>query len=355
MNTKLFVAASFLTLLTTSAVHAQDLVLESHTVRDPMAVNQDAVTFLKPKGWKVSGGVKWYVEGAHQACLEIKVANPNGLEQVESLPWCYATWLTNPIVPMKIGSNYLGSVVHPVIEDPAEVIRKFTVPAQRGKYQPRMTAAQEMPEIAKVLSKMLGGAKVRSARVRIEYQSGGQMVEEDFYLSIFVVSMDLGNNCTSYIWGPAWPPFALRAAKGKLDAETPKLLSIVNSSQVNPKWFAEYLYVCDLFQNRMNQGIANAKAISDTVTRNSNEIFKMYSDSYWKRQASQAKINQQFSDYIRGVQTWQCPQHKYPVQLPSGYQYAWVSSSGTYILSNNAGFDPNVGSTMTWTSLKQAK
>jgi hypothetical protein len=37
-----------------------------------------------------------------------------------------------------------------------------------------------------------------------------------------------------------------------------------------------------------------------------------------------------------------------PVQLPSGYREAWVNGRGEYILSNDAGFNPNVGDTTEW-------
>jgi hypothetical protein len=347
-----FAAACLFTVLTASAAGAQELVLESHTVRDRMAVHQDAVTFLKPKGWTVSGGIQWYLDSAHQACLEIKVANPDGLEQVETLPWCYLTWQSHGMI--KPGTNYLGTIVHPPVEDPAKVLRELVLPHVRGKQNWRFVSATELPEIAKMLAKDLSGAKVRAAKVRIEYEVNGQTVEEDFYLSIFVYSLP-ANGYTFYSWGPAWTPFALRAAKGKLDEATPMLLSIVNSAQINPKWFGEYMYVCELFQERMKSGIDNAKKLSDTITKNSAEISKMYSDAYAQRQASQDRLAQQFSDTIRGVQRWHSPQETYPVQLPGGYQYAWVSSSGTYVLSNSANFNPNVGSNGTWTQLKQAK
>src|SRR5262249_8875262 len=42
----------------TTAAAQQPLLMEKYTVRDPMAVHQDAVTFLKPKGWTVSGGIR---------------------------------------------------------------------------------------------------------------------------------------------------------------------------------------------------------------------------------------------------------------------------------------------------------
>jgi hypothetical protein len=40
------------------------------------------------------------------------------------------------------------------------------------------------------------------------------------------------------------------------------------------------------------------------------------------------------------------------VQLPSDYRYAWVSASGEYVLSDQAGFNPNVGSTTEWRQLR---
>ncbi len=36
------------------------------------------------------------------------------------------------------------------------------------------------------------------------------------------------------------------------------------------------------------------------------------------------------------------------MELPSGYNDAWVNAQGEYILSEQAGFDPNVGSTVEW-------
>jgi alpha-beta hydrolase superfamily lysophospholipase len=108
------------------------------------------------------------------------------------------------------------------------------------------------------------------------------------------------------------------------------------------------MYVQKLFQDRMNQSIRNARAISETITRNSEEIRRMYSDSYRKRQESQDRIHQKFIEYIRGVETYTNPYEGRPVQLPSGYQDAWVSGRGEYVLSNSPGYNPNVGDTAEW-------
>jgi hypothetical protein len=346
-------AACFIMTFAGAAAQGQTLVLEKQTIHDAAAVNRDALTFLKPQGWKVQGGVKWYPNTTHQACLEVQVSNPKGIEQIETLPWSYGTWITNTVFPMQVGSNYMGNVVMQPIEDPREVVRTLTIPSFRPNA--RIVGAQDMPEVAKGLSTSMG-CRVRSSRVRLEYTLNSEAVEEDIYVSIYVTSCNLGlNNSVSYLWGPAWTPFALRARKGELDAKTPMLLAIVNSAQFNPQWFAEYSGVCQLFQLRMAKDIDNARRLSETITRNSNEIFQMYSDSYWKRQASQDQLAQNFSDTIRGINRYQSPLEKYPVQLPSGYQSAWAGSDGTYVLSNDAGYDPNVGSTTNWTLMNTAR
>jgi hypothetical protein len=346
-------AACLIVTFAGAAAQGQTLVLEKHTVHDTAAVNHDALTFLKPRGWTVQGGIKWYPNMTHQACLEVRVGNPMGLEQIETLPWSYGTWITNPVMPMQTGSNYMGNIVLRPIEDPGEVVRTLTIPSFRPNA--RIVGVQELPEVARGLSQSMG-CRVRSSRVRLEYALNGQAIEEDMYVSIYVTRSNLGvNNAVSYLWGPAWTPFALRARKGELDAKTPLLLAIADSARFNPQWFAEYSGVCQLFQLRMAKDIENARRLSETITRNSNEIFQMYSDSYWKRQASQDQLARNFSDTIRGVDRYQSPYEKYPVQLPSGYQHAWAGSDGTYVLSNDAGFDPNVGSTTNWTLMNTAR
>jgi len=186
--------------------------------------------------------------------------------------------------------------------------------------------------------------------VRVEYAVNGETVEEDFYLSIVVNSTQVpGFNAVFYGWGTPLPPFSLRAAKGKLDAATPTLLAIANSFQETPKWSAEITHYRQEFQRIITEG---AGTLSRITSETNDAIFKMHSDQYWKQQASQDRLARQYSDSIRGVGQYESPYQNYPVQLPSGYKYVWGSSSGGYILSNDAGYDPNVGSTTTWQQLK---
>ncbi len=328
------------------------LALQKVVINDPVAVNNDAFTLLMPQGWKTTGGVKWYMNLWHQASLEIQVANPNGMERLTTFPYCYFHWFANPIVPMPVGTLYNGGIIHPLMTDPRAVTKKFLLPMLPPGTNPVITGYQELPELAKALQK-LHGVPVVFGKVRVEYVLNGQAVEEDYYLSLYQFQANiLGQPYVN--WGPAWPPFALRAAKGQLDAKTPLLMSLAESIKVNPKWEAERQYVCQLFQQRLQNATDNAAALSKHIAANSQAISDMNAKSYAYQQAVHDKMAQKFSEAIMGVTSYKSPHSSYPVQLPSAYQYAWVSGNGQYIMSNNATFNPNVGSTQSWQLMKQA-
>jgi hypothetical protein len=142
--------------------------------------------------------------------------------------------------------------------------------------------------------------------------------------------------------------YSLRAPRGTLDAMTPLMSTSINSMRLSVDWFAGYMQVRELFNNRMKQGIVDATNLSRQITANAEHARKVYADAYKQRQESQERIAQSFGEYIRGVDTYKNPYEDRPVQLPAGYNDAWVNARGEYVLSNEAGFNPNVGDTTEW-------
>ena len=147
----------------------------------------------------------------------------------------------------------------------------------------------------------------------------------------------------------------LRAPKGQLDRLLPIMNTTIDTFRLSLDWYAGYMYVRKLFDDRMNNAIHDAAAISETITRNSEEIRKMFSDSYRLRSESQDRISQSFSEYVRGVDTYRNPFEDRQIQLPSGYNDAWVNARGEYILSNDGNFNPNVGDTTEWRHMDRRK
>ena len=104
----------------------------------------------------------------------------------------------------------------------------------------------------------------------------------------------------------------------------------------------------------MRQGIRDAGAISAHIARNNEEIRQMFNESYKRSCQAQERMARNYTEYIRGVETYRDPYEDRPVQLPSGYDHVWVNRLGEYILSNQAGFDPNTGSNTDWRQVQKS-
>ena len=79
------------------------------------------------------------------------------------------------------------------------------------------------------------------------------------------------------------------------------------------------------------------------------------SDAWESQQDTYDRVYGELGDQIRGVESYENPFEGRTVELPNDYSYAWVSSSGEYALSDSAGFNPNVGSTVEWRQLKPTR
>lgn len=320
-----------------------------HTIRDPGINNIEAVSFLVPVGWKVEGGVTWFPDYSILANLLMRVYDPQTGVSLQTLPMQNFTHMPNPIVPMQQGSNYLGNIVWQPVTDPAEFVQTFytreALPHLKGA---RVVGVEQLPKIAEEVSRSYGGqSKVVAARVRYAYENQGAPWNEDVYLTLVFTDWQMGT-----LWS-VQGAYSFRAPAGQLDAVTPTLTTIAQTLRVSPDWYGGYMYVQQLFTNRMNQGIKDARAISDTITRNSDQIRQMFADSYRQRQESQDRVAERYSESIRGVTTYVSPYETHPVQLPSGYGNAWVNQQGEYVLSNDPGYDPNVGATGSWQRMRE--
>jgi hypothetical protein len=314
------------------------------SVKDPGINNIEAVSFLIPSGWKAEGGVQWFPDYSILANLLMRISDPQTGAAIEFLPVQNFTWLTQMVVPMQPGTNYLGNILWQPIADVSQFIQMFYMPQALQHLQgARVVARDDLPKLAAEVARSFGGqSTVRSARVRYDYQAAGRPWEESVYCTLVYTNWQMGT-----LWS-VHSAYSFRAPKGQLDRLTPLMNTTVSSARLSPEWYGGYMYVQKLFQNRMNQSIKNAAAISATITRNSEEIRRMYSESYRQRSESQDRISQSFSEYIRGVDTYKNPYEGRPVQLPSGYRDAWVNARGEYLMSNDAGFNPNVGDTSEW-------
>ena len=81
---------------------------------------------------------------------------------------------------------------------------------------------------------------------------------------------------------------------------------------------------------------------SRALSRTSSQISEQRMQQWNETNRSQDRINREWSEYIRGTETYNDPVRGEAVELPSGHNHAWVNRSGEYILTDNPNFNPNV-------------
>jgi hypothetical protein len=314
------------------------------SVKDPGINNIEAVSFLAPVGWKVEGGVQWFHDYSILANLLMRVSDPQSGAAIEFLPMQNFTYIDQPVMPMQRGQNYMGCIVWEPVGDVASFVQTFYVPQTLRHLQgARVAGRQRLDKVAQEVSRQYGGqSQVVAEKVRYQFSHNGLPWEEDVYVTLVFTKWQMGT-----MWS-VYSAYSFRAPQGKLDAMTPLMSTSINTMRLSLDWFAGYMQVQDLFNKRMKQGIVDATNLSRQISANAEHTRQLYADAYRQRQESQDRISDSFGEYIRGVDTYKNPYEDRPVQLPAGYNDAWVNARGEYVLSNEAGYNPNVGDTTEW-------
>jgi len=314
------------------------------SVKDPGINNIEAVSFLIPAGWNVEGGVQWFPDYSILANLLMRISDPQSGAAIEFLPIQNFTYIEQPVMPMQRGQNYMGNIVWEPVKDVPTFVQTFYAPTVLKHLQgARAVDRQRLDKVAAEVERSYGGkSQVVAEKVRYQFDANGRPWEEDVYVTLVFTPWQMGT-----MWSVS-SAYSFRAPQGMLDRMTPLMSTSISTMRLSLDWYAGYRQVQDLFSKRMYQDIKNAAELSKTITRNAEYTRQLYADAYKERQASQDRISESFGEYIRGVDTYKNPFEDRPVQLPAGYNDAWVNAKGEYLLSNEAGYNPNVGDTTEW-------
>lgn len=337
--------------------------LKMFSCMDTQGIGCEAFRLLIPRDWEFSGGVHWRLDNpAMPAVIAFQVRNPQGAEAFEVFPTLSFYWTNNPMVLMNfpLGSMYLGNEVRP----PAaalQVLQEVVVPRYRGQAPGlRIVQQEHLPELPAQLQMVnpaasAGPASADGAKIRLQYQSDAQTVEEEIFgvvqVNRMVVPVLMG--MMENIFWVADFLFAFRAPLGQLEAHSDLFQAMVRSVRLNPQWYSRYMQVSQyLVQNQIQQ-IQHLGQLSWIISQTSDQISDMIMDSYYQRQQTMDRLSTSFSQAVRGVDGYYDPVGQAEVELPGGYERAWTNGLGEYILTNDPNFDPNLGSTVDWQPLQR--
>jgi hypothetical protein len=337
----------------------------------------EVARLLVPADWRTEGGVQW--DGQQLGCpmniikIRFRAASPDGLSGVEISPgftWQAASDPQMQQILRQQAMSRTGCGVGPV-SGSIDYLRQSVIPQLRPGA--RILGSEPLPAVAQAKQTQLAeaygplvqagyvkGYRADSGSVRIAYNQNGQGVEEALSTTILSVAMPSANTAAlmqgqvrmtaSTFTMIAEGVFGARAPAGKFDNKL--VATILASTRPNP----QYQAAVSQFLSNMNaiaqKGAMDRARIWQEAGR---QISATISQAYQNQQAVQDRAAQQFSQAIRGVETYVNPSNGTRVELSGGYDNAWVNGREEYLLSDSPAFNPGVVLQENWTELKKVR
>lgn len=330
---------------------------------DQQGIGSEVFRMLIPADWQFEGGVRWVMNNPGMPAVgAFRAYNPQGVEAFEAFPNLPFFWTNNPMVTMQFppGSFYFGNEVRPPASA-LQVLQEIVIAHHRGQMPGLQVVAQEqLPQLAQQMraNDPAAGMHVTGSdggRVRIRYRLVDRDVEEDVF-GVVEVSQQMMPTMMGMAENIFWMAdylFSFRAQAGQIDGLSDVFMAIVRSYRLNPQWYARYMQISQyMIQNQIQQ-IHNIGQLSQIISQTSDTVSDMMMDSYNQRQQTLDRLSGQFSQAVRGVDEYYDSSMQQPVELPGGYDYAWSNGLDEYILTDDANFDPNLGSTANWDAMER--
>ncbi|MDA0352526.1 MAG: hypothetical protein O3A10_10010 [Chloroflexi bacterium] len=318
----------------------QTTVLRRTTIldTDPLGIAGPAFTLLVPEGWTAAGGPVWRHQYSNLVTFEGGVSSPDGFHGVQFFPIFPQIWQDGGIPFFPEGTTYLGNDVRPPIRDAALFLETLILPNYRAAFAPRIIAREALPDVAALyVARTLPGTDVIAERLLTEHNANGVTMYEEFTIVLsFTPNPGIPG---ALIWSPE-QIFALRAPAADFDEARPVLHAIASSVAINLEWFAGYQYALGLSVQNGFDAIKAAGEASRIISQSNAEISDIIMNTYNESQASSDRINDAFSQTIRGVDTFVDPFDGGTFELPNEFNYAYGFEDGKVILTNEPGLDP---------------
>ncbi len=338
----------------------QSLRFRTEVCIDRSGTGAEAFRMLVPAGWKFDGGITWILDNPGMpATAWLRAGNASAPEELEVFPNQSFFWTDNPMNQQMFppGSRYFGAEVHvpvgPVQALKSIVLRRFR-PSARNL---AVVHEEHLPELAASLgvSSRAPGMSADGGKLRVTYMRQGVAVDEEFYAlveSFKIPIQSMFGHFTNNFWTVSYI-FSVKAPLGKLDSLGALFRTMGTSIRVNPLWMNTYVQVVNfLIQNQM-QKIRSASELSRIISQTHREISDDMMRSWEERQGVYDRLSERFSQNIRSVDEYYDPVSERSVELPAGYQNAWVNGLGEYVIAEQEDYNPNIGSNQNWQRMER--
>lgn len=344
-------------------------VMDEHGFERPLP----AASMLIPVDWQSHGDTVWNIrDRCNTVQISLQASGPDG-RAYEVFPTYTWVWADDPafLRQSAMQSQQLGTHacdVQPPVSAPDYI--KQNLPRVRPGLS--IAAMEPVPDL---LSKLQDQARQNEQaaaqfglreqirpdliRARLKYNLNGQPVEEWVYTAV-VVTATLGPSYNprtmqmtqAYSYNCTANMVAVRAPQGKLDSSEKFFTLLSSTYHLDPQWQQRIAANAQAIQQIELKG---ARDRANIIAKNGEDIRRMQQQGFENRQRAQDQQFKQFDQVIRGVETYRNPGTGETVELDNTYSHAWVSGSGVYLLSDQAGFNPNSVSRENWTPLEHVQ
>ncbi len=320
-----------------NAIHLQPaIILDATGFEQPMA----ATTLFLPYGWRTQGGVYWGKEAlcTNGYMFNWSASSPDGRLTVAVLP--QDRWETN---------NYGAGVSTPgcrqapftsvrqYLEWLARQVRPGATPIG---FQARQDLQQQFSQLNSYTPTAMGEMRtwVEAGQILFRYNERGVDMR-GLVAAVAVFSLqrtNAGYGQMDALTGSVFPMWFASAPNGQLNE--PFFEGLRRSMKTNPQW-ERRIGGHNAAIGRV--AIEESRKRSQMIMESNAEIARIRQAAWQSQQESADRRAAQFGELMRGVQTFDdanAPGGQ--AQLSNIYSQAWRLNDGSYVLTNEAGFDP---------------
>ena len=312
------------------------IIVDSVGFEQPMA----ASTMFIPHGWQTQGGVVW---GREYLCtngynVNWSATSPDGSSSITILP--QEKWESN---------NYGGPALTPGCGSApytsardylASVVQRWRPGAQIIDYRARPDLAQELAAYNASTPMPMGELRtwVDSGEILFAFSDRGRDMRGSIAASVVfsLTRTNAGMGVMDALTALAFPGYGVIAPKDQLNLKFFEALR--RTIKTNPQWEQRLANHNMAIAQVAQQENAKRAAI---LAKSNAEIAQIREQAWNSYQESADHRAREFGELMRGVETYSdADAPGGTVELSHDYDNAWRLNDGTYVLSNDANFEP---------------
>ncbi len=338
------IAFALLAAWSAAAMSAQETRLKAVQIMDPSGFEKPlvAASSVIPADWTSQGGIVWNLQGECQRGFQMNwnATSPDGKSAISILPT--QAWRSN-----SIGLPIPQDCIPGYFENAEQFVRAFVQQHTDGSVLEVHRDQTVVAALAPLNYEVPGDPHTRSwtdfISAHVAYTENGENMQAVMTMMTLHTHSVSGHSFGAPMqqaYGAALMLTIFSAPEAEFDARLGEFHLFASNYRPGPEWEAKIAAY-----NLKMSGIAaeGAKDRSKIMSNTYSDISDSSMASWRKRNAMSDTGQRETSEMIREVETYGANTSSGQIDLPFGYDNAWQMPDDTFIVTNDAFFEPADG------------